>query len=512
MSLLEVNKLSHKYIEKTLYDNAAFELYKGEHMGVVGENGVGKSTLIKILTGELIPDKGDIKWQTGIDIGHLDQYAEINQDYTIEEYLKTAFKQLFEVEQKMIMLYEESAISGDEQKLLKAANCQDRLEKGEFYEIDTKISKVSSGLGINAMGLERSVKTLSGGQRAKVILAKLLLQNPDVLLLDEPTNFLDMEHVDWLSEYLKNFNGAFIVVSHDMEFLNSITTAILNIEFEIIKKYRGKYTDFLKQKGQLQEDYIRRYTEQQKMIKKTEEFIRRNIAGVNTKMAQGRRTQLERVERITPPKHSHSIDIEFKKMPLASQKALVVKDLEIGYTSPLLPKLNFTVRGGEKFVITGFNGIGKSTLLKTLIGQIEAISGSFRFIDRVKIGYYEQDLVWENKELTPLQIISEQFQDMTTKEVRKHLARCGLTDKKVMQSVGTLSGGEQSKVKLCKLILSTCNFLILDEPTNHFDIESKEAIKEAIKKFEGSVILVSHEESFYIDIADRIYNIEDCFN
>ncbi|GIP33562.1 ABC-F family ATP-binding cassette domain-containing protein [Paenibacillus sp. J2TS4] len=509
MCLLIVENLSHSFIDKTLYENAFFDLHKGEHMGIVGQNGAGKSTLIKILMGEIIPDEGEIKWQPNIQIGHLDQYAEIDGNHTIWEYLKTAFADLIEMENKMNRLYQDSAITGDTDQLLQAATYQEQLEANDFYSVDSNINKMAAGLGIDAIGIDRKIQDLSGGQRAKVILAKLLLEKPNVLLLDEPTNFLDKEHVEWLANYLEAFDGAFIIVSHDFAFLEKVSSCICDIEFGTVKKYYGKYSDFLRQKEHLRQDYIRRYNAQQKKIEKTEEYIRKNIAGNNSKIAKGRRKQLERMERIAPPTFTHKPSIQFDELPISSHTVLTVKDLEVGYESALLPKLNFSVMGGQKLIITGFNGIGKSTLLKTLVGRIPAISGYFRFSDQIKMGYYEQDLNWDNGAITPLQIISEQFPKLNVKEIRQHLARCGVKDKNVSQEISTLSGGEQSKVKLCGLILSPCNFLILDEPTNHLDAEAKEALQKALIQFKGSVLLVSHEDNFYLDWADNIFNIEN---
>ncbi|TVX93140.1 ABC-F family ATP-binding cassette domain-containing protein [Paenibacillus agilis] len=508
MSLLKVENVSHHFGDKSLYANASFDLYKGEHVGIVGQNGAGKSTLIKILLGEMIPDEGSIKWQSNIRIGHLDQYAEVNGRNTVESYLKTAFSHLFEIEKKMNDLYQMSALTGAAEQLLQAAYYQEQLEAGDFYAIDSHISKIASGLGIDAIGIDRVLLELSGGQRAKVILAKLLLEQPDVLLLDEPTNFLDKEHVEWLANYLKSFKGAYCVVSHDYDFLEKISTCICDIEFGTIKKYYGKYSDFLRQKEHLRQDYVRRYHAQQQKIEKTEEFIRRNIAGVNTRIAQGRRKQLERMDRMAAPVFTHKPIIQFRELPIPSQKVLTTSNLEVGYDSSLLPKINFSMLGGQKLVITGFNGIGKSTLLKTLVEEIPAVAGHFRFSEPIKLGYYEQDLKWEDGTMTPIQIISERFPQLNMKEIRKYLAQIGMKEAHVTQQIRTLSGGEQSKVKLCRLMLSPCNFLILDEPTNHLDSEAKKALQSAFIQFQGSIILVSHEVSFYSEWADRIFNIK----
>ncbi len=509
MSLLEITNLSHIYGDKILYQNESLELFKGEHMGIVGQNGVGKSTLIGILSGEIIPDSGHVVWQSNIKLGHLDQHAVIQGDYTITEYLKTAFQGLYILEERMSELYERYASTGNEKDLLQAANCQTTLETREFYLIESRIEKVMNGLGLSVIGGAKLISKLSGGQRAKVILAKLLLEEPDVLLLDEPTNFLDKEHVLWLSEYLSAFPNAFAVVSHDYDFLEKVSSCICDMDAGTIRKYTGKYSDFLKQKNHLREEHIRRYHAQQQQIKKTEEFIRKNIAGTNSRNARGRRKQLERVERIAPPSVSVSKPkFCFLESPCSIQEALNVKNLEIGYYYPLLPPLNFTINSGQKIVITGFNGIGKSTLLKTLTGYIAKISGEFTFSDSVQLGYYEQDIIWENPSLTPLELITACYPSLCTKEVRRQLSRCGISNVHALQAVSTLSGGEQAKVKLCKLMLSPCNFLILDEPTNHLDVLAKEALQGALKGFGGTVLIVSHEEAFYRSWVNRVLNIE----
>lgn len=507
MSLLEINGLTHAFGDNLLYKNAGLTLNKGEHIGIVGRNGTGKSTLIKICTEQVIPDAGRIVWQPNISVGYLDQYAEMDHSLTIKEFLKSAFKRLYELEHEMAALYEKAA-EGEAGSLGRAARLQEELETHDFYSIDTRMEQVANGLGLSAIGLERFIGQMSGGQRAKVILAKLLLEQSEVLLFDEPTNFLDREHVTWLADYLSGLDNAFMVVSHDYGFLDKIANRICDIDNGTITKYYGIYSEFLKKKTLLREDYVRQYAAQQREIKKTEEFIRKNIAGQKSRMARGRRKQLERMDKMEALDSKETKPyFHFPDLPLTNTEHLAVRHLAVGYQYPVLSDLGFSIGGSQKVVITGFNGIGKSTLLKTLVGQIPALLGSYRFSGQVVTGYFEQELKWNDKTKTPMEIISDANPDLAAKDVRKNLARCGISSKHAMQPIGTLSGGEQAKVKMCLLTLKPCNFLILDEPTNHLDVLAKEALKEALAEFPGTVLLVSHEEAFYRGLAQRVIDI-----
>ena len=508
MSLLEIHGLTHSFGENLLYKNAELTLNKGEHIGIVGQNGTGKSTLVKICTDQVLPDAGEIIWQTNTAIGYLDQYAEVDRNLTMRDFLKSAFSRLYQVEGEMASLYEQAA-NGDMGCLERAAQLQECLEIEDFYSIDTRIEQVASGLGLFAVGLDRPIGQMSGGQRAKVILAKLLLEKPDVLLLDEPTNFLDKEHVTWLADYLSTLENAFMVVSHDFDFLDKIANRICDIDGNQITKYYGTYSEFLQKKTLLREDYVRQYSAQQKEIKKTEEFIRKNIAGRKSKMARGRQKQLDRMDKLEALDQKEiKPTFHFPALPLTNTEHLCVSHLAVGYYYPVLSEVDFSIKGGQKVVITGFNGIGKSTLLKTLIGQLPALRGQFKFSAQVTFGYFEQDLVWADSDQTPIQILSDAHPDMAMKEIRKHLAQCGISSKHAMQPIGSLSGGEQAKVKMCLLTLIPCNFLILDEPTNHLDVQAKEALKEALINFSGTVLLVSHEESFYTGWVQRVISVE----
>lgn len=507
MSLLEISELSHSFGENVLYNDAEFSLNKGEHIGIVGQNGSGKSTLIRICTEHILPDSGRIVWQPKTTVGYLDQYADIAKHITMKIFLKSAFETLYLLEKEIALLYERAA-DGDTGCLNLAAKYQEELEINDFYSIDTHIEQVSEGLGLLSIGLDCPIEHMSGGQRAKVILAKLLLEKPDILLLDEPTNFLDRKHIAWLADYLSSLENAYMVVSHDYDFLERIANRICDIDNKKITKYYGTYSEFLKKKTLLREDYIRQYSSQQREIKKTEEFIRKNIAGRKSKMARGRQKQLDRLDKMEALEQKEiKPHFHFPALPLTSTEHLSVKHLSVGYYYPVLSDINFSIKGGQKVVITGFNGIGKSTLLKTLVNQLPKLQGQFQFSEQVTLKYFEQALIWRDESRTPVQIISDNYPALVKKDVRKHLARCGISSKHAMQTIGTLSGGEQAKVKICLLTLTSCNFLIMDEPTNHLDIYAKDALKTALRNFEGTVLLVSHEEAFYRDWTQRVINI-----
>lgn len=511
MSLLEIKELTHTWGDVRLYKNAEFTLNKGEHIGIVGPNGAGKSTLIKICMGEVVPDAGQVLWQSGVSVGGLDQYADIDQRLTLEAFLKSAFAELYQTEKEMMRLYEQASGEDAAERIKRAAACQERLESHDFYSVDTRIAQVAGGLGLSELGMERLIGKMSGGQRAKAILGKLLLEKPDVLLLDEPTNFLDQEHISWLAEYLAGFPGAFLAVSHDFAFLERIAGRICDIDNERLTKYYGSYSEFLKKKAMLREDYVRQYAAQQREIKKTQEFIRKNIAGRKSRMAKGRRKQLERMDKMEALSGKEiRPSFRFPPLPLTNTEHLCVKRLAVGYHYPILSGISFSVTGGQKVAVTGFNGIGKTTLLKTLTGALPAMKGEFRFSEQVVTGCFAQEPASFASGRTPIEIVGDACPDRSVKEVRRLLARCGISEKHAAQPVGTLSGGEQARVRLCLMTLVSCNFLILDEPTNHLDALAKEALKEALQEFPGTVLLVSHEEEFYKGWVQKVIHLETC--
>ncbi|MGI0117727.1 ABC-F family ATP-binding cassette domain-containing protein [Zooshikella sp. RANM57] len=509
MSLLCVTELNYQIAGKTLYHNANLALLKNEHMGIVGKNGSGKSTLLKIITAEITADSGDVNWQSNTKVGYLDQHAKVDGSLTIIEYLHTAFAHLAQLETQMIELYTNDPTSENESTYKKAADIQLLLEQEGYYTAANSINKVVHGLGLNALGLNTQMASLSGGQRAKVILAKLLVEAPDVLLLDEPTNFLDAQHIEWLELFLIGYSGALILVSHDTRFLDKVVTSICDIENCKLKKYRGNYSAFLSQKEQAIQHSIIEHDKLKQKKTKLEDYIHRNAAGVNARIAKGRKKMLARITLQEHPVLHDKLDFDFATSKLTGHESLTIKQLEVGYDFPLLPPMTLSLATGEKLVIKGFNGIGKSTLLKTLTHQVSALSGSYLYSPQTVIGYFWQDLHWDTPQLNPLQLMSQWHPNLKPGATRSLLARCGIKDDQALQPIYSLSGGEQSRVKLCHLMASPRSILVLDEPTTHLDANAKENLKKALQKFKGSVILACHEVDFYSAWIDRELNITE---
>lgn len=511
MSLLTVTHLTHTFVDKTLYDDANFKVEKGDHLGIVGQNGVGKSTLIKILTGEVLPDDGKVVWQKGLQIGYLDQYAHMSKGLSIRQFLRTAFAKAFALEKKMNQLYADYSTTMSDEDLAKAGQIQTRLEETGFYDIETQIETVATGLGISDMGLDKDVTELSGGQRSRIILAKLLLQQPDVMLLDEPTNYLDTKHIDWLTAFLQDFPGAYLVISHDYKFLEGITNCILDIEFGQITRYTGDLQTAFRQKEADALTYQRAYVKQQETIAKAEAYIRKFKAGTRARSAKSREKQLVHMDVLKTPDHNAQPVIRFAYAPTASRILITTTDLTIGYDKPLnKTPLEFSVANAQKIVIAGYNGVGKSTLLKTLLGELPSLSGEIEKAPTLKIAYYSQNLDWPHKLATPLQYMQDLYPLEKPKVLRQTLARTGLTAQQALSPIDDLSGGEQSKIKLAQLMMEPANLLILDEPTNHLDDATKAALRLGIQQFDGAALLVTHEMDFYDDSwIDKVINIED---
>ena len=512
MSILTVKNMSHGFGDRAIFEDVSFRLLKGEHIGLIGANGEGKSTFMNIITNKLMPDEGKVIWSNNVRVGYLDQHGTLTKGLSIREALRGAFKYLFDLENEMNELYGKMGEMDEEQMnkaLERTATIQDMLDNNGFYVIDAKVEEVAKGLGLTGIGLDRDVTDLSGGQRTKVLLAKLLLENPDILLLDEPTNYLDEEHIEWLKRYLQSYENAFILISHDIPFLNSVINLIYHVENRKLTRYVGDYNEFQRiyeaNKKQLEAAYER----QQQEVADLKDFIARNKARVaTTGMARARQKKLDKMEMIELAAEKPKPEFNFKSGRTSGKTIFEARDLVIGYDSPLTKPLNLTMERGQKIALVGSNGLGKSTLLKSLMGLIKPISGEVEKGDYQLLGYFEQEIKDANYN-TCIEEVWQDFPSMTQYEVRSALAKCGLTTKHIESKVCVLSGGEQAKVRLCKLINKETNILILDEPTNHLDVDAKEELKRALKEYKGSILLVCHEPEFYRDVVTDIWNCEE---
>lgn len=512
MSILNVENVSHGFGGRHILEDASFRLLKGEHVGLVGANGEGKSTFLNIITGKLMPDEGKVEWCNRITTGYLDQHTVLEKGKTIRDTLKEAFKPMFDLEQEMLRLYEEmgSASEAEMAKMLEdVGDIQDMLEHSGFYIIDSKIEEVANGLGLGEIGLDRDVSDLSGGQRTKVLLTKLLLESPMILILDEPTNFLDTQHIQWLKNYLQNYENSFILVSHDIPFLNDAVNAIYHVENATLTRYTGNYEQFEQMHQLKKQQQQQAYEKQQKEIDRLEDFIARNKARVaTTNMAKSRQKKLDKMELIEKVREKVKPSFKFSEARTPGKIIFQAANLVIGYSEPLTRPLDISLERGKKIAIKGVNGLGKSTLLKTLLGIQKPLGGEVTLDPYLHPGYFEQESGRFNSN-TAMEEVWNEFPGLSNGEVRAALARCGLTNEHITNQMMVLSGGENAKVRLCKLMLKEINWLVLDEPTNHLDIDAKEELKKALKEFKGTITLVSHEPEFYEDWVTDIWNVED---
>ncbi|HWI52717.1 MAG TPA: ABC-F family ATP-binding cassette domain-containing protein [Symbiobacteriaceae bacterium] len=511
MSILEVSKLGHGFGARTLFQDVSFRLLRGEHVGLVGSNGTGKSTFIEVITGQAQADEGTITWSKHASVGYLDQHTRLMPGMTVREVLRTAFQGLLELEEEMGRIGEAMAEADPEtmEKLLEEmGDIQDHLETSGFYMIDAKVEEVAKGLGVTAIGLDRDVSELSGGQRTKVLLAKLLLQQPNVLILDEPTNYLDEEHITWLTEYLQSYPYAFLLVSHDTFFMNDVVNLIYHLEGAQLTRYSGNYEAFLRVYEQRRAQQESAYERQQQEIARVEDFIARNKARVATRgMANSRQKMLDKMERIEKPVEYPRPTFNFLNGKLSGKLVCKLDGLEIGYTYPLLPAISMTLERGQKIAITGMNGVGKSTLLKTILGLINPLGGTVQHGDSLLRAYFAQEAKMDD-ERTPLEELWDAYPWLSNNEVRGRLSSCGLTAEHINNKMFNLSGGEQAKVRLAKLQVEESNWLVMDEPTNHLDVAAKEELAVALKKYKGTLLLVCHEPEFYRDWITDVWNVE----
>ncbi|AOZ96218.1 ABC-F family ATP-binding cassette domain-containing protein [Butyrivibrio hungatei] len=509
MSILNVEHLTHGFGDRAIFDDVSFRLLKGEHIGLVGANGEGKSTFMNIIIGKLMPDAGKIEWAKNVKVGYLDQHAVLHEGMTIRDVLASAYEPLYDMERRMNEICDAMGEADEktlEEYMEELGTIQDLLTNHDFYLIDSKIEEVSRALGFLDLGLDRDVTELSGGQRTKILLAKLLLEKPDILLLDEPTNYLDAEHIVWLTRYLQEYENAFILISHDIPFLNSVVNIIYHMDGQThtLERYVGDYDKFMEVYEMKKAQREAAYNRQQQEIAELKDFVARNKARVATRnMAMARQKKLDSMDLIEKVQEKPKPEFNFKVAKTPGKMIFETKDLVIGYDEPLSSPLNINMERNSRIVLVGANGIGKTTLLKSILGLIPAISGSVELGENVEIGYFQQEMD-PNIETTCMEEIWQEFPGFSQYEVRSALAKCGLTTKHIESKCKVLSGGEQAKVRLCKLINRESNLLVLDEPTNHLDVDAKDELKRALKEYKGSILMVCHEPDFYEDIATEI--------
>lgn len=509
MSILNVEHLSHGFGDRAIFHDVSFRLLKGEHIGLIGANGEGKSTFMNIITGRLMPDEGKVEWSKNVRAGYLDQHTALKKGMTIRQVLTSAFDFLLDMEQELNGIYDkmgEADEDGLQALMEEAGTLQELLTAHDFYMIDSKVEEVGRALGLADIGLEKDVSELSGGQRTKVLLGKLLLEKPDILLLDEPTNYLDAVHIEWLKRYLNEYENAFILISHDIPFLNSVVNLIYHMDNQQLTRYVGDYDKFQEVYAMKKAQLEAAYNKQQKEIADLKDFVARNKARVSTRnMAMSRQKKLDKMDVIELQAEKPKPEFNFKEARTPGRYIFQTNGLIIGYDEPLSSPLTLAMERGQKIVLTGANGIGKSTLLKSILGLIPPISGTVEQGDYLEIGYFEQEMS-QDISTTCIEEIWQEFPGYSQYEVRSALAKCGLTTKHIESLVKVLSGGEQAKVRLCKLINRPSNVLVLDEPTNHLDVDAKDELKRALLAYKGSILMVCHEPEFYEGLADAVWD------
>lgn len=515
--VLSTANISKSFAGETLIEDADILINEGEKVALVGINGSGKTTFLKIVAGEMSPDSGIVTFAKNTSFAYLKQINNIDTDLTIEEELTTVIKPILDMEERFLKLQEE--ISKANEKELDALyaeydRLQHALELNDAYMAKSKLTGILKGLGFIEEEFSRKVSTLSGGQKTRVYLAKILLTEPDIILLDEPTNHLDLSSIEWLESYLNNYKKAVLIVSHDRYFLDKIVTKVIDIDNKKVETYNGNYTEFIKKKKELKESAMRAYLNREAQIKRQEEVIEK-LKSFNreksVKRAESRQKALDRIERIDKPTEERSdMDLFFSQSIESGKDVLHIEGLSKSFGHrKLFENVNIDVKRGEHIAILGDNGTGKTTLLKILNNLTEPDSGYIRFGTNVSIAYYDQEHQVLDRNKTIFDEIHDEHPDMNNTEVRNVLASFLFTGDEVFKPISSLSGGERGRVSLAKIMLSTANLIILDEPTNHLDITSKEILENAIREFEGTVIYVSHDRYFINQTATRILYLKD---
>ena len=513
--LIQLNNITKNFVVNEIFSNVKMEINDKDRVAIVGRNGAGKSTLLKIISGELSFDSGERTVSKNTTIGYLSQEFIVREDLSIYEEMITCFDEIIGLEANLEKLSYELTpenIEKDPGLLDRFDRLQNEVLTHKDYHYKSKIESVLYGLDFTKDVFDKKISTFSGGEKTRLSMAKLLLSEPDLLILDEPTNHLDMENVAWLENYLSSYNGAIVIVSHDRYFLDKVVNVVYNLEFGKLKKYVGNYSKFLKQYEEDYEKQLKEFTSQQKDIKRLEEFVQKNIARASTsKMAKSRQKVLDKMELIdNPKKDNKAANIEFKIKEQSGRDVLMIENLKVGYDGKQVGNAyNFSVYKGDRIAIVGRNGIGKSTLIKTIAKKQNALGGSIHYGSKVSLGYYDQKQAEFESSKTILNELWDEYPLMKEAEVRTVLGRFLFRGDSVLKIVRDLSGGEKARLQLAKLMLEKNNLLILDEPTNHLDITSKQVLEDALENYEGTIVFVSHDRYFINKIANKVLDITE---
>lgn len=517
MILLQLNDLTKSFDGEDIFNNVDFEVKTGERIGIVGRNGAGKSTLMKIIAGVEDYDSGHISKSKNLKLGYLTQQMTLNTDQTVFEEMSKPFEAMKNLEQEMKLETDWLAQHATEYDTETYKSHIDRyealsnqFEQQDGYQYESKIKTVLHGLNFSEADFDRPINDFSGGQKTRLSLAQMLLSEPDLLLLDEPTNHLDMDTTQWLESYLNYFKGAIVIISHDRYFLDKIVTQIYDVALGDVQHYVGNYAQFIDQRDKYYEKRMQEYESQQAEIKRLETFVDKNIARASTTgMAKSRRKMLEKIERINKPMiDAKSANIQFEFDRNTGNDVFHIKNLEIGYESPITKGITFEVTKGDHIAIIGPNGIGKSTLIKTIANIQNALNGSITTGANLKIGYYDQKQAEFKSNKTILDYLWDQYPTMNEKDIRAVLGRFLFVQEDVKKIINDLSGGEKARLQLALLMLERNNVLILDEPTNHLDIDSKEMLEQALANFKGTILFVSHDRYFINELANKVYDVD----
>ena len=512
MIIAQAQDLEQRFGGNTIFSNISFSVPDNARIGLVGPNGAGKTTLLKIMTGQQEPTSGQFTINKGLKVGYIAQENALDEYKTIWDEMLTVFDNLIEKNKRITKMQEQIAEHPEDEDLLKRYDqlAYDFEQEGGFT-YQAEIKSILNGFNFKENTWQKVIGTLSGGEKTRLAFVKLLLQKPPVLLLDEPTNYLDLDTLDWLEAFLKNYQGAIITVSHDQYFLDHLANQIFELNFGKLTTFKGNYSQYVKERELMNSQQEAAYEKQQEKIKKEEEFIQKNLVRASTtKRAQSRRKALDKMERIKPPKHKQKVRINFTSDRPSGKEVLIAKDLTIGYPDKtMVSDIDFQVNKNDRVAIIGPNGIGKSTLLKTIMKKIEPKDGSIKYGASLDIGYYDQELQSLDPSKTVLDTIWDRHKTMPEKEVRSILASFLFTAEDIDKTVGQLSGGQKARLTLTVLSLEKDNFLLMDEPTNHLDIEAKEVLEQALNTYDGTLLFVSHDRYFINELANKIISVRD---